>query len=895
MEVCDTCCSEFTVQLRKQLCCPYCDYKSCVHCVKKYLLSSATDPHCMSCRREWNDDFLDLNFTKSFRTGLYKKHREDVLMERELAILPTRQTRVEATLKMRANMQTLTQYTEELNKLELARKKLFVQYSTVRSQVIRYTAEADGREPPAWTLAPGEARTSERAKFIMKCPSSECRGFLSTAYKCGTCQMWACPDCLVMKGEEKDSEHTCDPGQKESVALIIKESKGCPKCGQRISKVDGCFAAGVEVLLWNGNTKMSQDICVGDELVGDDGEIRVVEDVCTGEDELYEVTQTRGMSYTVNSKHKLALKPYTCVTDSKNGMFLIWVDPESLTIRQKTLTSESIDDYIQQLNLPEVLEITVDRYMTLPQSVKDKLYGYKLEAIHWPKKEVLLDPYIMGVWIGDGINNGTDFACCPEKDPEIIHALIEWCNKNNSELLHDDMYRFRVRRAGVGKRDAITHGATCDTCSGCAKKKCDLCDLPSTPSLNESMTSKNTLKDLLDRYGLIKNKHIPQDYIVNDRETRLQLLAGLIDTDGCLCSDGKRIMISQSNHNIGKQIELLAQSLGFVVSVDILKKDNVTFPGGEPKNYPPHYRVCISGKNISDIPTRVARKKCVNSAPNKDWLKTSISVKGVGRGVYYGWNVGGNHRFALKDVTSCVNCDQMWCPDCHTAFSWVTGQIVNGVIHNPHYYEFLRKEGNGVAPRNIGDVPCGGIPGYTRIHRLLRPTANGSMTVSAEQSRVIMAIHRIASEIQDQRIGNYQGRFNANDNGDLGVRYLMKEISKEDMKAELAKREVKRNKHAAIRAVLEMFVNTSIILLNALCDGEDEDLTERARVCIESFTNLKKYVNDTLMNISRMKQCSVPQITAAWHWSSFNKVTPKPRGRAVQVQPEAVADADELT
>jgi hypothetical protein len=155
-----------------------------------------------------------------------------------------------------------------------------------------------------------------------------------------------------------------------------------------------------------------------------------------------------------------------------------------------------------------------------------------------------------------------------------------------------------------------------------------------------------------------------------------------------------------------------------------------------------------------------------------------------------------------------------------------------------------------------------------------------------------MAIHRIASEIQDQRIRNYQGRFTENDNGDLGVRYLMKEISKEDMKAELAKREMKRNKHAAIRAVLEMFVNTSIILLNALCDtSENDDIIERVRLCLESFANLRKYVNDTLMNISRMKQCSVPQITAAWHWSAFNKVTPKPRKGAV-VAPAAEAEAE---
>ena len=815
-------------------------------------------------------------------------------MERELAILPTRQTRVEATLKMRANMVTLTGYTDELNKLELARKKLFVQYSTVRSQVIRYTAESEGRDPPAWTLGQGEAKT-ERAKFIMKCPSSECRGFLSTAYKCGTCQMWACPDCLVMKGEEKDAAHTCDPGQKESVALIIKESKGCPKCGQRISKIDGCFAAGVEILLWNGGTKMSQDIVVGDELVGDDGQIRVVQDVCTGEDELYEVTQTRGMSYTVNSKHKLSLKAYTSVTNYKELKKVTWIDPTSLLVNNKTISADKTSDFIKQLNLPDAIDITIDKYISLPQTVKDKLYGYMADCIHWPKKEVLLDPYIMGLWIGDGINNGIDFACCSEKDPEIIHALLDWCNMNNSELVHDDMYRFRIRRAGeIWKRKAITHGATSETCFGCSKKKCELCDLPSTPFIyQERITQKNTLKDLLDKYGLIRNKHIPNDYIVNDRETRLQLLAGLVDTDGCLCSGGKRIMISQSNHTIGKQIELVARSLGFVVSVDILKKDNVTFPGVEPKNYPPHYRVCISGKNISEIPTRVARKKCINSTPNKDWSKTSISVKPIGRGVYYGWNVGENHRFASKDMTVLVNCNQMWCPDCHTAFCWVTGQIVNGVIHNPHYYEFLRKENNGVAPRNIGDVPCGGIPGYTRIHRLVRPTSSETSSVSAENGRAIMAIHRIASEIQDQRIRNYQGRFTENDNGDLGVRYLMKEISKEDMKAELAKREMKRNKHAAIRAVLEMFVNTSIILLNALCDtSENDDIIERVRVCLESFANLRKYVNDTLMNISRMKQCSVPQITAAWHWSAFNKVTPKPRKGAV-VAPAAEEDAED--
>jgi hypothetical protein len=161
----------------------------------------------MGCRRAWNDEFLDMNFTKAFRTGAYKKHREDVLLDREIGLLPTRQPRVEAMVKLREAEDENRKINVALREWEVKRQEILRNSSTITRKITRYSAESQGRAPPAWTLAEGEkAGSAERAKFIMKCPDGECRGFLSTAYKCGTCQMWACPECLVIKGKEKDAE-----------------------------------------------------------------------------------------------------------------------------------------------------------------------------------------------------------------------------------------------------------------------------------------------------------------------------------------------------------------------------------------------------------------------------------------------------------------------------------------------------------------------------------------------------------------------------------------------------------------------------------------------------------------------------------------------------------------
>jgi hypothetical protein len=115
--------------------------------------------------------------------------------------------------------------------------------------------------------------------------------------------------------------------------------------------------------------------------------------------------------------------------------------------------------------------------------------------------------------------------------------------------------------------------------------------------------------------------------------------------------------------------------------------------------------------------------------------------------------------------------------------------------------------------------------------------------------------------------------------------YLMKEITKEAMQIELAKREVKRNKHLAIRAVLEMFVNTSTMMLNNIVNMPPASNKEFETTMTE-FINLRKYVNDSLLHVSRMKSCSVPQIGDKWEWKGFNKSTSSRRAAATATAPE---------
>ena len=210
-------------------------------------------------------------------------------------------------------------------------------------------------------------------------------------------------------------------------------------------------------------------------------------------------------------------------------------------------------------------------------------------------------------------------------------------------------------------------------------------------------------------------------------------------------------------------------------------------------------------------------------------------------------------------------CNQMWCPECHTAFDWVSGRIETGVIHNPHFYEFQRRAGGGQANRNLGDIPCGGTPTIAEIVQYLNPSHvrpaaqryygyyRDTLTESPIET-ALYDIHRSVIHIQNYEIPMCRIRDQPG-NTDLRVRYLMNEIDETAWKKELQKREKAHEKFRDISNILTMYINTGGDYLRQMIVNQVSK-----EETIEFFGELAKYFNETMENIHNRYNCVTPYI-----------------------------------
>lgn len=438
-----------------------------------------------------------------------------------------------------------------------------------------------------------------------------------------------------------------------------------------------CISPNTQIPLWNGETKLASEVKINDKLIGDDGKIRTVNNIITGKGKMYDIIQANGDTYTVNDQHILTMHmPDHKVifwNSTKCGWTVLWWDNASKKIHAKTcrafvpeipcdycdvLLTDNLNRHIRRCHsdmpitkkprksptiepenthevvnakiklvkfcesIPDnnVFDISIQDFMNLDETTQKRLAGVRGQCVQWTKKDVELDPYVLGLWLGDGMQTGYNYACYGEKDPEIIDYLNEWGTQNDATNTQKNTYVYSI-----------------------------------TSTSNFGKKGYAPLKTKLDKYNLVKNKHIPLDYLVNDRDTRLKVLAGIIDTDGSVSRNGSRISITQGldHEKLIHDIVYLARSLGFYCSLTTKK---TTWTWKDERKEGLAFNVNISG-DIDDIPTKLPRKKCRTTIINNTAKSTGfIQIKESNIKDYVGFEIDGNQRFVINDFTVTHNC-----------------------------------------------------------------------------------------------------------------------------------------------------------------------------------------------------------------------------------------------
>ncbi len=340
-----------------------------------------------------------------------------------------------------------------------------------------------------------------------------------------------------------------------------------------------CLGRGTKVLMFDGTLKNVEDVNVDDKLMGDDSTPRNVLSLARGREEMYWVRQNKGVDYRVNKSHILSLKRSRNEGGHKHG---------------------------------DVLNIEISEYISKTDKFKSNYKGYKV-AVEFNEKQLEIEPYFLGLWLGDGRSSDVRIAT---EDDEVVSYLQE--------------YAFRL--------DKKLHRYAVDG-------KCTMYGITNIQKEGALRDVSHSLQGELRTLGVIDNKHIPQAYLTASTEQRLALLAGLMDSDGYYDDQYHVMEIVQKRKELAHQVKFLADSLGFRASF-VKKKATIKSIGYECDVY----RVRIVG-HLDVIPTLIARKRARALVSKREHKHTGIKVEFDKIDDYYGFVLDGNHLFLLEDMT----------------------------------------------------------------------------------------------------------------------------------------------------------------------------------------------------------------------------------------------------
>jgi len=219
-----------------------------------------------------------------------------------------------------------------------------------------------------------------------------------------------------------------------------------------------------------------------------------------------------------------------------------------------------------------------------------------------------------------------------------------------------------------------------------------------------------------------------------------------------------------------------------------------------------------------------------------------------------------------------VGCPMMFCVECHCAWNWNTGLVEKGVIHNPHYYDFIRNGGNPA--RNHADIPCGGLPGIYELRNLLQGAIR-YLVIQGSDITLLYSFHNCITHIQNYEMRNPNQDLNEENTRDLRVNYLLNQVTEEHFKYTLQKLEKQRSKTRDFQNIYQMFIDVGSDIFRQIIIAIQNvrNLSEQSEVLkvtlkenIQILINLKNYFNENIKKTGKFYKCVYPGISDRFEW-----------------------------
>ncbi len=340
---------------------------------------------------------------------------------------------------------------------------------------------------------------------------------------------------------------------------------------------------------------MGKCLAKGTKVLMFDGTIRCVEDLIPGE-------LLMGDDST----------PRTILSTTKGREMMYWVHQNKgidYRVNESHILSLKRSRTEWQHQNGDVLNISVKEYIQQSPKFKTNYKGYKT-AVEFAEKPLAVHPYFLGLWLGDGTSVNGNISTT---DDEVVTYLDEYAQELGLTL--------KKQKQAPGKCPIYTIANDRQHAMG------------------------YSLHGMLRTLGVLGNKHIPQNYLINSTAKRLELLAGLIDSDGHYLIQSNGFEITQKNETLARGIKFLCDSLGFRTSLTE-KKAQITSIGFETMVW----RLRIYG-DLDKVPVRIQRKQPNPWKSKINWQVTGIKVEADKADDYYGFELDGNGLFLLEDMT----------------------------------------------------------------------------------------------------------------------------------------------------------------------------------------------------------------------------------------------------